>query len=171
MLPERAFRRNILLGLALFLGAPGCRTGLQDGVFAKPGVRYTVGPLPQGFQPVRLRDNDVAFTSDPADVSVAVNSTCEGYDDASLDVLTHQLLMGFTDVQKVDQRTEPLDGREALRTRVRAKLDGVPQELLFVVMKKNGCIFDLTYLGRPDAFEKGLSAFQALLARFHVEEP
>ena len=36
---------------------------------------------------------------------------------------------------------------------LRAKLDGVPMSYDIFVEKKNGCVYDLVYVGRPDAFD------------------
>ncbi|HEX8953495.1 MAG TPA: hypothetical protein VF945_16680, partial [Polyangia bacterium] len=62
--------------------------------------------------------------------------------------------------------TVPLDRREALRTRVTAKLDGVPMTLELYVVKRDGCIFDLSYAAPPDAFERGAADFRRFVDGF-----
>lgn len=178
MLPERAFRVKFpfVFGVACLwvvggVGLCGCRTGLQDGVFSKSGVRYEIGSAPPGYTSVTFADNDVAFESKGTGQSMAVNSTCHGYDDVSVPVLMHHLLMGFTEVEEVDRQTVPLDGRDSLQAHVRAKLDGVPVEMKLAVMKKNGCVFDLSYVSPPARYADGVGAFENLLKQFHVEEP
>lgn len=177
MVPERAYRVNffptlcaglVLLGIS---GTSACRTGLQGGTFVKSGVRYRVGPVPPGFHPVSFADNDLAFESAPPGQAIAVNATCQGHGDASLEVLTRHLFTGFSDIELLGQTRTPLDARDALKTHVRAKLDGVACELMLVVMKKNGCVFDLSLLSPPSEFAAALPTFEELLHQFQVEAP
>ncbi len=157
----------LLIAAGLF---SGCRHGeLKNGVFAKSDVRYRVGELPPNFNRVGLNDNDLAFVATDSPHSIALNSTCEGYGDASLQVLTQHLLMGFTDRQLVSHEVRQMDGRESLRSHYMAKLDGVPIELLLVVLKKNGCVYDFTYLSPRGRFEEKLSSFEQLLSQFRTE--
>ena len=80
--------------------------------------------------------------------------------------LTRQLLIGYTDRDVESQEKVALDEREALRTRVTARLDGVPMTLELYVMKRNGCIFDLSYAAPPDAFARGLPDFRRFVDGF-----
>ena len=62
-----------------------------------------------------------------------------------------------------------MDGREALRTVARAKLDGVPRELELVVLKKDGCVYDFALVappGRP--FTDAQATFRAMLDSFRT---
>lgn len=164
--------RTFLAILVLLALASGCsHAELRDGVFNKPNVRYRIGELPAPWRRLSLRENDIAWTL-PGDAhSIAVNSTCQGHEDAPLPVLTRHLLVGFTDQQLVEQQTTTLDGREALRSRYRAKLDGVPIELLVVVLKKNGCVYDFTYVSALGRFEERAADFERLIQQFKSEEP
>ena len=170
------WRRGVgrtFLAIFLFCGAAiGCHHGqLRGGLFSKSNVRYRIGELPAGWKPVSLSDNDLAWISNGTDHSIAVNSTCEGYDDVPLQALTQHLLMGFTDRHLIKQEAEMLDGREALRSHYTARMDGVPVELLLVVMKKNGCIYDFTYVSPVGRFEEKLPDFERLLEGFKAEAP
>jgi hypothetical protein len=48
---------------------------------------------------------------------------------------------------------------------VRARLDGVPVELILVVLKKDGCVYDFTWVGRTSGQEH---VFEQMLANFHA---
>lgn len=139
--------------------------GLRDGVYVEGRTRFRIGSLPASWREVHLVGNDVAFVSADSATSLAINATCADHDDPTLEVLTRHLLMGFSGQEVVTQALEPLDGREALRTHVRALLDGVPVELILVVMKKDGCVYDFTWVGRRDASEQ---VFEQVLAHFHA---
>lgn len=153
--------------LLLGLGLAGCAGGLRDGVFRKDHVAYRVrAPEAPAFRPVAFADNDLAWEATGTSHLLAVNAVCRGHDDAPLEVLTRHLLFGLTERERVSQALERVDGREALRSVWRAKLDGAPVELELVVLKKNGCVHDFTYVSPPGARAVHEGAFAALVAGF-----
>jgi hypothetical protein len=163
-------RPSLLLALTALLAATGCHhVRFEDSVFSKKQVSYRIGELPDYWHRVFVEGNDLAFSEPDTGRALSVNSTCEGHDDPPLPVLTRHLLMGFTERQEVSQQLMSLDGREALRSRHSAKLDGVPVELDLVVLKKDGCVFDFTYVAPPGQAEARMGDFDTLLAGFHAE--
>jgi hypothetical protein len=158
--------------LLLLLVAPvaGCRrVSFEDSVLTKPAVRYRVGKLPETWHRVWLEGNDLAFSEEGTGRALSINATCEGHDDPPLPVLTRHLLAGFTERQEVSQRLIPLAGREALRSRYLAKLDGVPVQLELVVLKKDNCVFDFSYVAPPGLAEERMADFEGVLAGFEAE--
>ncbi len=164
----QAFFHRVALLLAL---APlaACASHLSKGVYTSGDARYRIGEVPRSWRLVRLHDNDVAFLSTDSPHSLAINATCHDHGDPSLPVLTRHLLMGFTDPRTVAETEETLDGREALRTRVIARMDGVPIEMLLVVMKKDGCVYDFTYLSPIGRLEERETTFEEILHHFKTE--
>lgn len=162
-------RRHVLPLFLLLAPAVGCHRGVrfEERVFSKPGVRYRVGELPPVWERVKLSSNDLAWYTEDTGHAVSVNATCG--EDAPLDVLTRHLLAGFTERLEVEQRKVVVDEREALRSRYRAKLDGVPVELLFVVLKKDACVYDFTYVAPLGRFEERVEDFESLVRGFHAE--
>ena len=142
--------------------------GQRAGVYSDGATRYRVGPLLASWQPLNVSGNDVMYLSRDSGHSLAINATCEDTDDPPLDVLTRHLLMGFTARQTVSQVAQRMSGREALRTHVRAELDGVPVELELVVLKKDGCVYDFTYLSPPGQLAARESVFEQVLANFQA---
>ncbi|MCY1017838.1 hypothetical protein OV427_18905 [Pyxidicoccus sp. MSG2] len=160
--------------LLLVLVAPlvGChRVSFEDSVLTKPAVRYRVGKLPDAWHRVWLEGNDLAFAEEGTGRALSVNATCEGHDDPPLPVLTRHLLAGFTERQEVSSKLVPMAGREALRSRYLAKLDGVPVQLELVVLKKDNCVFDFSYVSPPGLAEERLADFETLMAGFESERP
>lgn len=161
---------RMMLLLLLAVPLAGCRrVSFEDRVLTKPSVRYRVGELPSHWRRVWLEGNDLAFSEEGTGRALSVNATCEGHDDPPLPVLTRHLLMGFTERQEVSQQLVPLAGREALRSRYRAKLDGVPVQLELVVLKKDTCVFDFTYVAPPERAQERLADFEGLLSGFEME--
>jgi len=151
------------------LGACGGRGGqLRGSVYSDREARYRIGTLSGDWRRLRVEDqNDLAWRSERLSSIVQVNATCDPGSDVPLTALTNHLLMGFTDRETREQAIVPMDGREALRTHVVARLDGVPRELLFYVLKKDDCVYDLTLLtpvGAP--FERALVEFEPFVQGF-----
>ncbi|HEY0710327.1 MAG TPA: hypothetical protein VGG33_26195, partial [Polyangia bacterium] len=64
----------------------------------------------------------------------------------------------------------PIDGRAALRTRLQGSLDGVPIDLDLVVLKKDGCTYDLQLATSPRDFSARQPDFDRFLSAFAVAE-
>jgi hypothetical protein len=151
----------VVVAVGLLLG--GCRSvNLRDGVVNTPDTRYRIGPIPADWHQVNLKESDFSWVTSPPAYAFWVNSTCKQYEDVPLVALNRQLLIGFTDVQKAEQGTETLDGREALVSHYRARMDGVERELGLVVVKKDGCIYDFAYVSPAGGYAGRLGEFQAL---------
>ena len=130
-------------------------------------VCYRVGALDDKWRLVHQEGASVGFYSEAVGGVIEANATCrDDADAAPLKALTRQLLIGYTERAIEKQEVVPLDAREALRTRVNAKLDGVPMTLELYVMKRDGCIFDLSYAAPPDNFGRGSAAFTEFVDGF-----
>lgn len=160
-----------VLASALFLGACGGGGALRGDVYGDEEARYRVGPLGSGWQALDVAgQNDLAYHDPDLGAIVQVNATCDPDSDVPLTALTNHLLIGFTERDIREQRLFPLDGREALRTHVIAKLDGVPRELLFVVMKKDDCVYDFALITPPGSpFERAVPDFERFVGGFTTE--
>lgn len=174
----RSSARTLLVGALVALGlvalTPGCGGGhgqLRGDVYSDREARYRIGPVGGGWERLTLEDqNDLAWRSARLGAIVQVNSTCDPASDVPLTALTNHLLMGFTERDLRTQELVPMDGREALRTHVVARLDGVPRELLFYVLKKDDCVYDLTLLAPPGPpFERALVEFEPFVQGFTTE--
>lgn len=143
----------------------------RDGVFTGDETSYAVGdPGPRWTRLGVESQNDLAFHGETLDAILQSNSTCDPAQDIPLLALTNHLLFGFTEREIVSQDLRPMDGREALFTRVRAKLDGVPRELLLVVTKKDGCVYDFALVAPPGSpYEEALGDFERFYGGFGTE--
>jgi hypothetical protein len=130
-------------------------------------VCYVVGALPASWRLIHQQSGALGYFNDDASAIVAANVTCAANAEAApLDALTRQLLVGYTDRQLVSQERVALDRREALRTRLSARLDGVPIELDLFVLKRNGCIFDLSFVAPADSFARRAPDFASFVGGF-----
>ena len=164
-------RTVLVVALAAVVGgcahAPRGRFDAASDRVCAGDVCYRVGALGPGWRLVHQEGASIGFFSDGVGAVVEANATCrDDADAAPLGALTRQLLIGYTDRHIQSQETVPLDQREALRTRVQAKLDGVPMVLDLFVMKRNGCIFDLSYAAPPDGYARGADDFARFVGGF-----
>ncbi|MFO0596944.1 MAG: hypothetical protein U0228_16635 [Myxococcaceae bacterium] len=162
-------RRVVMVGLGA-LALAGCRGVLANGSFTHDGLSYrVVQPPGPEWRRVDFEDNDLAWISGNTGHMIAINATCTGHEDPPLDVLTNHLVIGFTDKELISRTPFKLDGRDALRSIIHAKIDGVPTSLELVVLKKNGCVHDFTYvspIGNEDRYRK---EFEAMVEGFKQE--
>jgi hypothetical protein len=148
LLEHRLATAAALLIWALTSISACATSGLTGHTFRKGDIAFRVGQMPDDWR--LLEDPSVegdlasfAFRSDQRRVTVGVAGRCgRDGDDVPLRSLTQHLTIGFTDRHIVEQREFTLDGRAALRTVMTASLDGVPKHLAFVVLKKDGCVYD-----------------------------
>src|SRR5439155_2962091 len=135
--------------LLLLLGCAHSRYDAAERRLCSRDMCYRTGELP-GWQLIRHKGGEIAFFQEHFDAVAQANATCrDDAEAASLEVLMNHLLIGYTEVQVHQNERVRLDGREALHDLVEARLDGVPVLLDLYVLKRNGCIFDLSLAAPP----------------------
>jgi hypothetical protein len=162
--------RRGALAVAVMFGVSACGGGLVNGLFTRGTLAYRVAEPPEAeWRRMKFEDNDLAWINRSSGHVLAMNALCEGHEDPSLEVLTNHLLIGFTERKLLSRERLQLDGREALRSKYRAKLDGVEVGLDLVVLKKNGCVHDFTYVSPAGLEDAHRQRFDAMLAAFRQE--
>lgn len=151
--------------------ALGCGGASFDGhVYRADKYAFRVPTVPDAWRPIEVTGAALAFR-DEAEGTIAVNGRCgmDG-DDVPLAALTQHLFFQFTDREIKEQETVPFDGREAMRSLIEAKLDGVPYTFEVWVLKKDSCVYDLYYFAPPAAFEQHRGRFDAFARGFATVE-
>jgi len=151
---------------------PACGgTGTFDGqVYSDGEASYSLGEPGSGWGRLSVEDdNDLAWSHDGLAAVIQINASCDPDLDIPLEALTNHLLIGFTDREVREEELVPMISRQALRTHVRARLDGVPRELLLVVLKKDGCVYDFALVAPPgDRFRRARGAYDRLIGSFRT---
>lgn len=162
-----------VLGVAGGLALPGCGgASFEGGVYRGDGLAFRVGALPSGWRPIEASGALLAFRDDLAAATVAIGGRCgKDGDDVPLESLTHHLFLDFTDRSIESEERLALDGREALRTRLMARLDGVPKRFDVFVLKKNGCVYDFMFVTPPRASADAEERFAGFVAAFRTIAP
>jgi len=159
--------------LALAFAVSGCAVSasFSAGVFRDRQVAFQLSAVPSDWRAIHVSDADLAFRDDAHEASVLINGRCIAEDgDVPLTALTEHLIMGTTERQFATEETIPFDAREARHSLLKAKLDGVVMAYDVYVMKKNGCVYDLVYVGDPERMQTGIAAFEQFARGFHVLE-
>jgi len=163
-------RWRLAIWLFVSLTATGCATTgtLQNGVYRGEQTSYQIGPVGQGWTAVTVdKQNDLAWHNEAKEAVIHVDSDCDPALDIPLTALRSHLIIGFTEREVLDEELVPMDGREALRTRLSAKLDGVPRDILLQILKKDDCVYDFGLITPPGpSFEEALADFYRMLAGF-----
>jgi hypothetical protein len=134
--------------------ALSCAGGASfDGsVYRGKELAFRVGRVPSSWRQVDSDAALIAFRDDQKRATVAVGGRCgKDGDDVPLQALTHHLFLHFTDRQIRSQGVVTLDAREAMRTELVAKLDGVPKQFTVYVLKKDGCVYDFLHIADTGA--------------------
>lgn len=158
----------MLRALVISVVALGCGGGaFANGVYRDEEAQYRVGELGAGWDDMSVSQNDLAWHHEEHGAVVQVNATCDPGGDVPLGSLTQHLLIGFTDREYVSSNLVQIDGREALRSHVIARLDGVPRELLLYVLKKDDCTYDFALIAPNDErFDRAEPEFERMVSGF-----
>jgi hypothetical protein len=162
---------RFVLSVLVVLAAAACAhsDSFDGAVLRKGDVAVQLGPLPSAWRRVEVEGADLAFRDDTREGSTLFDVRCgRRDDDAPLSALTMHLIMGTTEREFDIQETIPFDGREALHSRLRAKLDGVPMQYEIYVMKKDGCVYDIVYVAPPERFTEGTRDFERFASGLHT---
>ncbi len=163
--------------LGLVFAASGCRTWSGGQVYTpkwKPAwkkaeleAKYRVGLPGEGWRVHREEGSQVAWYSDDHKAIVQVRSQCQEHGDSDLQSFTDHLRIDTTEWKVIEERFVRLEDRDALRSTVRAELDGGgPVSMELIVLKKDGCLFDLSLISLPSGYEGALPAFERVVAGF-----
>lgn len=150
------------LGALIHCAAPASYVNQE---YRSGSITYRVGSLGPAWQRAAVRDLNLVFRH-PEGGTVVANATCPYREDAPLAVLTNHLLFGIEAQREQGRIPITIDGRAGLRTRLSGELDGITIELDLVVLKKDGCAYDLQLVAGPRTFARRLPDFERFLAGF-----
>jgi hypothetical protein len=125
---------------------------------------------PAGWNPAQHTEGATIYQHGDGG-AIAAGKHCGEAEDVSLDVLTNHLLIGVERRAERSRRSLVVDGRAALRTQLDGAVDGVPVAFDLVVIKKDGCAYDLMLVGARAEVERRRPDFERFVASFAVARP
>jgi hypothetical protein len=157
----------VALATGALLGACGGKAHYEGGVYRDPVTAFRVEtPGPEYDRLDGIGASGLSWAG-PGGAMLQVKARCDRSLDIPLRALMGHLLIGFTELETLSEALVPMDGREALERHVRAKVDGVPRELLLRVLKKDGCVYDLALVAPPGAsFERARPGYSRMVESF-----
>lgn len=154
-----------LLYILLVCSTLGCAS-LDITIEEKKSENYKIAVLPKYWKAIQDTQADASFSSSRSAATIFINSLCEKYNNASLDILSQNLLRGVDDVEVEVEEFVTLAKRKAKHTVAQGSLDGVQIKMNIYVLRKDYCLYDFTYTARPEHYEKDLKDFENLLRSF-----
>lgn len=160
-------RQRILLPLA-FAVLAACGT-------SKPKVTGKAAPFTHGSLPAEWKKTEVkglaaAFYHSGYGATAGVAPVCEGIQDQTLESLAQQELVGLEQRETLEEKRVTVDGREAVEWVVRGSVDGVEMRVNLVVFRKDGCVYDLNLVSKPERFDEARAEFQGFVSGFRLTE-
>lgn len=97
---------------------------------------------------------DLAFQSRRTSAIISLNSSCrEGRDSiGDLGPYLKELLLGMRDVTEREESSRRVDGVDGLQSIVAGTMAGERTKIHAIVLAKQGCIYDLMYISRPERY-------------------
>jgi hypothetical protein len=155
---------GLVIALSLSCGGSAPSPSYRNSTFVRGEEKFAVAP-PSRWAQIPT-NGDLAWREPAGEAVIAANATCRGHFDMPLQVLVNDLLIGTTEREVLLSETAPLDGREALHEVVTVRLDGVPLVYDLYVVKKDGCVYDLSLVTQPRAYEGVADTFVAFVSGF-----
>jgi hypothetical protein len=113
---------------------------------------------------------DMAFQSKRTSAIISLNSSCrEGRDSIEdLQPYLRELLLGITDVSERKENARQVSGLDALEELIAGKMAGEETKIRAIVLQKEGCLYDLMYISRPDRFAIHESDFNRFVSSLRL---
>lgn len=128
----------------------GTITGIRGQTVLTKGGAFRVGTLSPEWKQTRFDYKALVFTHERTGATISVDSFCKGsFDDATLPVLSNDLFYGMTEQSHPLRQSFMLAGREALKTTLTGKMDGVRVAITAVVTKHDECVYDFVLASEP----------------------
>ncbi len=138
-----------------------------------------------GTENENLDVSDISYQSEKTASIISLTSTCRpqiknqtpvaGETEANeknnqrLEEYMRQLLLGFSDIDKRDEKKVTVSGRPGLESTIQGTMSGRPMKIRAVVLPRRECIYDLMFIARPEHFDAQQETFSKFLDSFRLK--
>ncbi len=138
-----------------------------------------------GAESDTLDVSDISYQSEKTASIISLTSTCRpqiksqaaapGEAEAAekntqrLEEYMRQLLLGFSDIDKKDEKKVTVSGRPGLESTIEGTMSGRPMKIRAVVLPRRECIYDLMFIARPEHFASQQDTFSKFLDSFRLK--
>jgi hypothetical protein len=162
-------RKNLILMLSLLSATPAC---ISVGLGNKGGKSYeniSFNPPPSPYTELKVQAADRSWQNNNNGNTISYMSACDQASEPTLEVLSSIALDGVEDLKVVERKKINYNGREALNTVLLGRVDGVPIQADLTVLKKNNCVFNITYIGSIHSYMNDLASFKKFWGEFRIK--
>jgi hypothetical protein len=100
--------------------------------------------------------------------NISYLTQCGDKADPDLESIRSELALGLSDYRVISSSRFDYNSREALRSTIAGKVDGIDTKMDVVVFKKNGCIYTLTLVGLAPRLQEDVGAFDKFISGFQA---
>lgn len=119
------------------------------------------------FEKTELSQADKAWQSPKTGNSISFFSDCKS-NTLPLKSIRTNLFTGIESLKVIDESILNFNDREALRSIVLGKMEGIPIKVNLIVFKKNMCTYSLSYVALIDQYDQELASFLRFVESFKV---
>jgi len=130
-----------------------------------PWSKLSITKDPETIETMRA---DLAFENPETGAIISLNSLCRKYSNASLEILTDNLMRGISGKKLSSRKTMPLAQADAMDSIFVGKMDGVDLQIRTVVLKKDGCTYDFIHISTLKRIDQS-GTFDSFLASFRTD--
>jgi hypothetical protein len=154
--------------IALLLSQSGCVSVQLGGSKAKKSDNISVDTPDSPFVQISDSNSDQTWQNQKTGNTISYLSECP-QPEASLEAIAAEFNLALGSIEGLKKEKTFFAGREALRSNATGQIDGIKMQLYSIVVKKNGCSYVLTYVGRSDRFEQDYRAYEHFLSRVRIQ--
>lgn len=114
------------------------------------------------------KDLDKAWKSRQTGNSISYFSDCNPDNDPNFLTIRNGLIADLHSHEILKESYIDFNQRKALESTVFGKVDGVDTKIKLIILKKNSCLYILTYVALIQNFERGLPDFNSFTSHFKV---
>lgn len=162
--------RSVFLWLSVtcFLnGVLGCAPfQVNKGVFLPSNKNYTINIPENGWEPIRVSNEDIALWHKQHRAMIALISGDVENKDFSLELLNNQLFIGMKGKKILLKETVLVDNQKAIHTVLSGEMDNYKLKINSYVIKIQDQVYDLVCWAPVDSFEYVQDDFDKVVRSF-----
>lgn len=148
----------------------GGKGELRGSVYTSGDTSYRIGILSDDWQRVSTDRGDIFFWNSAKKASITVNSVCDSNKlKYNLNALSESLVTGIRDKEMIKRDEIEIDGTDALYSEYEGIYDDRHIGIATIVLKKDKCVYDLSYSTLADSFNSHLEEYLEFSADFEVK--
>jgi len=144
----------------------GCVTVDVGSSKSEPAKNVSYDDPQNPFEKSKTKTSDHLWLSHRTGNSISYLSDCGATQEPTLEQLESEALSSLSELKVLNTQKIQYNHREALKTMVEGRVDGVPVKMNLVTLKKNNCNYTLVYGAVSKNFETEISHFEKFVGSF-----